>query len=209
MKDNKVIKNIRGVLNYIITVITWSLLCLLVLVAIVFIMYTIDVKKSNNKNSIPMFSAYTIISGSMTPNIDVYDVIIARRVKMEELEKDDIISFRSTDAKFNGAIVTHRIVEIVDQENGVFRTMGDANNTVDTALTSKENVLGKVAFRIPKLGMIQSFIATKGGWLIFILIPCLAIISYDIVKIGKMAKNKSVKKISDIKEKRNNKNNGK
>ena len=59
-------------------------------------------------------------------------------------------------------------------------------------------IIGEVIFKIPKIGYIQSILATKGGLIIVVLIPCLAILSYDIVKLGKNVKNKVVKKKSEV-----------
>ena len=79
-----------------------------------------------------------------------------------------------------------------------FQTKGDANNTADFTLAEDTNIIGEVIFKIPKIGYIQSILATKGGLIIVVLIPCLAILSYDIVKLGKNVKNKVVKKKSEV-----------
>ena len=65
-------------------------------------------------------------------------------------------------------------------------------------LAEDTNIIGEVIFKIPKIGYIQSILATKGGLIIVVLIPCLAILSYDIVKLGKNVKNKVVKKKSEV-----------
>ena len=38
---------------------------------------------------------------------------------------------------------------------------------------------------IPKIGYLQAFIATSIGWLVVIVIPCLGIIIYDVIKLIK------------------------
>ena len=53
------------------------------------------------------------------------------------------------------------------------------------------NILGKVILKIPKLGYIQDILSSKGGLIILVLIPCLAILSYDIMKILKRVGRKS------------------
>ena len=60
------------------------------------------------------------------------------------------------------------------------------------------NIIGEVIFKIPKLGYVQSVLATKGGLIIVVLIPCLAILSYDIVKLGRNIKKKADKKKSEL-----------
>lgn len=183
-------------LKGIMTVLSYSALILLILIAVVFIVYLVDVKVQKSKGGVakPLFGAYVIISGSMEPNIHVYDVIVAKRADTKDLKKGDVITFYSNDNRFYGVTVTHRIIEVIDAEKGIFRTQGDANNIADEALTIKENIVGKVIMRIPQLGRIQFFVSSKGGWLLVILIPCLAVISYDIVKIFKLVGNKTVAK---------------
>ena len=186
--------------KYISTIVTYSALIILIIIGIIFTLYVVDVKIQQSKGGVakPLLGAYVIVSGSMEPNIHVYDVIISKKVDPSTLEKGDVITFLSNDTRFYGATVTHRIIQEVDKSKGIFRTQGDANNVSDEALTVGDNILGKVVMRIPQLGRIQSFIATKAGWLIAILIPCLAIISYDIVKLAKLLGTKS-KKVNNVK----------
>ena len=60
-------------------------------------------------------------------------------------------------------------------------------------LANSDNVFGKVIIRIPKLGYLQDLLATSGGWIIVVLIPCLAILSVDIMKVGKKIISKGKK----------------
>ena len=194
--DKKVFDILKKVGKYILDVITYSCLIILIIIGIMLAVYVIDnrVQASKGGTSKPLFNAYVVISGSMEPKIHVYDVIISRRIDSSELKKGDTMTFYSSDPRLNGAIVTHRIVEVIDKEKGIFRTKGDANNVADDALTTDADIIGKVAFRIPQLGRIQYFVASTGGWLIAVICPCLAIISYDIVKIVKMTGQKVKKK---------------
>ena len=112
-----------------------------------------------------------------------------------------IITFLSSDPRLSNIIVTHRIkAKYYDATTNkyTFQTKGDANNTADFTLAEDTNIIGEVIFKIPKIGYIQSILATKGGLIIVVLIPCLAILSYDIVKLGKNVKNKVVKKKSEV-----------
>ncbi len=192
----------KKIWKYVSTILSYSALVILIIIGIIFTLYVIDVKVQESKGGTakPLFGAYVIISGSMEPNIHVYDVIISKRVDPSTLEVGDVITFHSNDTRFYGETVTHRIVEEVDPEKGIYRTKGDANNVEDEALTVGENIMGKVVMRIPQLGRVQSFIATKGGWFIVILIPCLCVISYDIVKIMKLVGKKGKQKLENKKK---------
>lgn len=196
------VNTLKKAWKYFSTIVTYSLLMILIIIGIIFTIYVVDVKTQQAKGGVPkpLIGAYVIISGSMEPNIHVYDVILSKKVDPSTLKKGDVITFLSNDSRFYGATVTHRIIQEVDKSKGIFRTQGDANNVADEALTVGENILGRVVMRIPQLGRVQSFIASKAGWLIAILIPCLTIISYDIVKLVKLLGTKTKKQNVNIKK---------
>ena len=83
----------------------------------------------------------------------------------------------------NCQILSCRIIGI--NEDGTFKTKGDANNVADASLVPNDNVLGKVILKIPKLGYLQDLLASKVGLILVVLIPSLAILSYDIMKVFK------------------------
>lgn len=191
----------KKILKYLSTILSYSALVILIIIAMIFTFYVVDVKVQQSKGltAKPLFGAYVIISGSMEPKIHVYDVVVSKRVDPTTLNRGDVITFYSNDQRFYGETVTHRIIEVVDRSKGIYRTQGDANNISDDALTSGENIVGKVVMKIPQLGRVQSIVATKAGWFILILIPCLCVISYDIVKIFKLVGKKSKIKLSKSK----------
>ena len=148
-----------------------------------------------------MLLAYVVLTGSMVPEIMPKDVVVTKKREAKDLEVGDIITFLSSDPRLSNIIVTHRIkAKYYDATTNkyTFQTKGDANNTADFTLAEDTNIIGEVIFKIPKIGYIQSILATKGGLIIVVLIPCLAILSYDIVKLGKNVKNKVVKKKSEV-----------
>ena len=187
MKDGK---NKNWVIKYISKVFSWFLLTILVLVAGFLVYYVVatNIYARKGEEFKPKFSLYTIISPSMVPNINVYDVIFDVRVDdLTKLKEGDVITFVSSGYLNEGMTVTHRIVDIITTDEGLkFRTKGDNNLVPDSALVEPGNVIGKTLFKIPQLGRVQSLLATKGGWLFLVLLPALAIIIYDIIKIIKL-----------------------
>jgi len=177
-------------LKFILSVLSYALFIFLLLVGAVLLYYVADMKIKQSRGEIPnpKFNAYVVLTGSMVPEILINDVVVTKRVENKELKVNDIITFVSSDPRFSGYVITHRIREVfVDPKTGEYsyQTKGDANNTVDITHAKGSNVLGKVILKIPKLGYLQQFLATQGGWIIVILVPCLAILSYDIVKLIK------------------------
>ena len=163
-----------------------------------FAAYFIDQKMAASKGEFrqPLFGAYVIISESMIPSINVYDAVVTMRTSQEDIEKYDIITFLSKEIHTAGTPITHRVIEIVhdpDDENKIlgYRTKGDHNNTPDFALISPNEVIGKVVFRIPLIGYLQTFMTKPIGWVLIIVLPCLLIIGGDVLKLIKSKEENS------------------
>lgn len=99
------------------------------------------------------FRTFTVMSGSMEPNLPVGAMIYVKPVDYKTLKVGDVISYVAGDDK---TIVTHRIDEIevdgADANVLRFRTKGDANATADSKLVHYKNVLGTPIITIPFIG---------------------------------------------------------
>lgn len=193
----KLVQPKTSLTKFVIGVVSYAFFIFLVLILVTLLTYVLDIKIRAAKGdySSPTFNAYVVLTGSMLPEIQVKDVVVTKKVDASELEKGDIITFASSDSRFLGTIITHRIIKKNQDKDGniTFQTQGDNNNVADSALVQPNNIYGKVILKIPKLGYLQDFLATQGGWIIVILLPCMAVISYDIVKITKGLKRKKNK----------------
>ncbi len=192
MEEDKKIKR-KKIFKMIYKVISYTIICILMAIAAFLIFYVVSGKIAQKQGKKPLFGLYTIISPSMTGTLNVYDVAFTMRVDTDKLKEGDIITFYSTNSFFGGTPITHRIIEIVDVPDSgkMFRVKGDANPKADEEKVIPSNVVGKVMFKIPQLGRVQFFLASKGGWIIAIMIPALVIISYDIYKIFRLVLLKS------------------
>ena len=103
------------------------------------------------------FKTFTIITGSMSPNIEVDDIVITKEVRAIELNRDDIISFKNGENT-----VTHRIVDIQETGKGrIFTTKGDGNDVSDLERVRYDQIEGKYIGRIPKAGIIMEYFKNK------------------------------------------------
>jgi signal peptidase len=127
-------------------------------------------------------SFFTIQGGSMMPTIPIGSVVAAKSVEASAIKVGDIITFRTgTQAD---KVVTHRVVEVANGSGPLsFRTAGDANDNPDVNAVPAENVLGRAWFHVPFLGYLSSFVTTKLGFILLILIPGIFIISLEIRNI--------------------------
>lgn len=181
--NNRIVKTVLKVLS-------WIVLIFLILLATILIYYVVSSKiyEAKGKKYEPLISLYTIISPSMEPNINVYDVVLTKRVKPDEIKEGDVITFISSSTLGEGLTITHRVKSVIKTEGDIkFRTQGDNNPIPDSALVTSNNLLGKVVFTIPFLGYIQFMLQSKSGWLFFLLIPAIIVVIYDVVKVIKLS----------------------
>ena len=117
-------------------------------------------------------ASYVVLSGSMEPDISPGDAVIVKAVDPAAIDSGDVITFkRSADS----TPVTHRVVEVVDSEDGLaFRTKGDANDSPDPALVPADSVTGKVWVVIPYLGHVVLFANTTEGMALLVGLPVVA-----------------------------------
>lgn len=192
-KETKKSSGIKLFFKLVATIISWVFFVVLLIILALLIIYfvSIKIKEAKGDTSPPQFGIYVILTGSMRPLIEPGDAVVIHYEKPENLKKGDIITFMSTSSSQMGLTVTHRIIDVIKAEGKIlFKTKGDANNTIDDAVVEAANVKGKVFMKIPYIGFVQQFVATKGGWLILILIPCFIIISIDLVKLVKLLSKK-------------------
>lgn len=198
MEEDKSIK-VKKILKKCTKFISYSLICILMIISSFMIFYFVTTKiyKENGKN--PPFALYTVVSSSMEPSINVYDVVFIKKVDSDKLKENDIITFYSSNTFFGNTPITHRIVEVIKEDGIKFRVKGDANKIEDEELVLSENILGRVYFKLPGFGKIQFFLASKWGLLLAILIPAIIILFYDIFKVGKVVYvNKKLKEIEEL-----------
>ena len=196
IEEKSVWQKIKWWCNFITTVIMNSIIVILVLVGILFLAYYIDVTKNVNSGNWqpPLFGAYVIVSPSMEPTIHVNDAILVKRT--DDLKIGDICTYYSKNPKYNGIMVTHRIIGTNVNENGelVYIFKGDSNYSADELAVSSDQIYGKVIMRIPKIGYIQHFLSQAYGWIIAIVVPCVGIITFDIMKLIRSATLKRKKR---------------
>ncbi|KKQ02045.1 MAG: Type I signal peptidase [Candidatus Roizmanbacteria bacterium GW2011_GWA2_36_23] len=132
----------------------------------------------SNTNMLGGYKSFLVQSGSMEPTIMIGDIIISH--KQYQYNKNDVVTFMNADQR----VVTHRIIEAsVSKDKTSFITKGDANRSEDSDLITDENIIGKVIFIIPKLGYLVGFIKTPIGLVVFMVLPALALIVNELVKI--------------------------
>lgn len=106
------------------------------------------------------YEQYVVVSGSMEPAIPVGSLVMAKPVKPAELQVGDVIVFYTE--RHIDTPVTHRVVENRIDEREVI-TKGDANAANDINPVLYENIDGKVARHIPRIGFMVGLFGTVMG----------------------------------------------
>lgn len=127
----------------------------------------------------PMVVLSGSMSGEAEDHIEIGDLIFVGKADPKALQAGDVIAFMEGDV-----VVTHRIVEVGTAEDGSleYTTKGDANNAIDLRPVAEEDLVGIYRFRIPGVGNFAMFLQTPLGMILFIGVPLLAFIIYDIIR---------------------------
>ena len=136
---------------------------------------------------------YVVSSGSMIPNLEIFDVIVVQgHVNFDQLKVGDIIVFNRPDG--HDKVIVHRVAEILNKDPLVIRTKGDANPGsipgTDFPIT-KGDYIGKVVYVIPQIGYVTRILTPPINYIIIAVIV-------GIMLVKQFGKPKSdIEKLSD------------
>ncbi len=104
---------------------------------------------------------YVVSSGSMVPELNVYDILVVQaNDPFESVRLGDIIVFDRPSG--SERVIVHRVVSIIDEDPYTLRTKGDANPAsipgTDFPITADE-YLGTVSYVIPQAGFVTQIFA--------------------------------------------------
>ncbi|MGI0047388.1 MAG: signal peptidase I [Nitrosotalea sp.] len=120
---------------------------------------------------------YVVSSGSMVPNLNVFDVIVVNgNVPFDQLKLGDIIVFH---APSENIVIVHRVAEIINQNPLTIRTKGDANPGsipgVDYPIM-KGDYIGKVVYVVPQIGYVTRILTPPINYVIIAVIVAIMIV---------------------------------
>ena len=124
-----------------------------------------------------------VLTDSMYPVIESGDLIICHTEEPENIQVGDVIAF--FDPAGNGSsIVTHRVVEVTEQDGKIaWRTKGDNNNTEDRLLVPADKLVAVYEdTRLAGFGNVALFMQTTPGLIVCVVCPILLLVGYDMVR---------------------------
>ena len=126
---------------------------------------------------------YVVASGSMIPELQVYDVLVVQgHVPFEDIKIGDIIVFDRPTG--HDRVIVHRVVAITDDNPKTIRTKGDNNVAsipgTDFPITENEYI-GKVEYKIPQIGYVTQILKPPTNYILIVLVIGIMIIK-EIIK---------------------------
>lgn len=115
---------------------------------------------------------YVVSSGSMVPELQVFDVLVVQgNDPFESVSVGDIIVFDRPAGQ--DRVIVHRVAAIINEDPLTIRTKGDANPTsipgTDFPITEQEYI-GKVAYVIPQVGYVTRVLTPPINYIIIAII---------------------------------------
>ena len=149
--------------------ILFILLYILLIPTILFSLFLIIIELGNSKEGPSFFNIelYTVISESMSPRLNINDIVIVKKgYEIESYKKGNIITFIR-----GNEVITHRIDRVISADmRPAFITKGDNNKVEDEDLVKYEDIIGKVVLTMPKIGALVNLLKNK---FFFVSILCL------------------------------------
>lgn len=160
-------------------------------------------------NSILGFRTYVIASNSMAPVLKYGDVILIKEINYDDIKVNDIITYKGISGEFKGKVITHRVIDIVyNEDTKVLKTKGEANDGIDPDVHESQ-VYGKLVYKFVLISLISKVVRNKIGFVLFVFIPFALIFVLEVINMTKETKRmeleKMVKKQLEELKKLNNK----
>ena len=123
-----------------------------------------------------------VLTGSMEPAVATGDVVIESRISPLEAKVGDVVTFR--DPERPDRLITHRVRRVRTKADEIsFTTKGDANNTAETWKIPRHGGIGRVEYRVPKLGYVVAWISGPAARLLLVVIPALLLGFFELRRI--------------------------
>ncbi|MBE6957932.1 MAG: signal peptidase I [Ruminococcaceae bacterium] len=156
----------------------FSTVCLAL--AMILCVFVVSQVLSQGYVSIGGYSVFRVVTPSMEPTLPVGALLLSQEVPISEVQVDDIVVFRSKQSDMLGAVITHRVINILENANGeiFLETKGDNNNYPDASYVEQKNIIGRVVIHTGDGNVFSEVIGgltSPMGFFAFIVFPCLIV----------------------------------
>lgn len=176
MKISKIIKKIA------------SILCMCLIALEILVISVIVVSKMSGKvPSVFGYNMYVVASPSMTPELEIGDIVISKTYDGGELAVGDVVQFVSKSGESQGKIITHKIIWIGGENDDEIITKGVANVQADAPI-NRSDVMSVVKYKTVVIDKIYGLLSSTWGFVFLVMIPLVAMIALEIISLSKNIK---------------------
>jgi len=171
--------------------------------AIVVMIFTIVAVSTFDRadRSVFGYKMLIVMSDSMSAtDFKAGDLIFVKETDTTTLKVGDIITYISKASENYGEMVTHKIRKVTTDKTGKrgFVTYGTTTGVDDAMVVSEGQVVGKYQAKWSGVGRMFHFLKTVPGYLLFILLPFLVLITFQVLDCIRQVKEKRAKRLSQI-----------
>ncbi len=150
---------------------------LLFVLSIVICVFILAQKFVFKKDGIFGYRTFVIVTSSMSPNLEVGDVILVKKVEPKTIKEGDIVTYQGLESDFKGKTVTHMVktVDVSDTGEYLFYTKGTVTNMIDPVVKGSQ-IYGKLVYRMFLISLVSKIIRSKIGFVILVFIPLIIIL---------------------------------
>ncbi|MBQ7810454.1 MAG: signal peptidase I [Clostridia bacterium] len=188
---------LKKVFRILRTVLCWLCIALLLIVVI----SLVTAKIQGSYPSVFGHSIYRVSSGSMSPELEVGDVILGKSVSDPmDIKVGDIVTYKGS-GELSGMLITHKVIVAPEEVDGVLtlQTKGIANEIPDSPI-SAERVVSVVVCEVEFLAAFYNFFFSPWGLLTVIALIILVFIDEVIAIIRNLTGNDLKTEKKDINE---------
>lgn len=145
----------------------------------------------NNSVGFGSYKMFTVATGSMVPDYNIYDVIIVKDVDINTIKVGDDLVYLGNKDDYKDKIITHRVIKI-NRSGGRYNfiTKGIANTEEDPTV-SEDQVYGVVSYKSTVLSFLSHIMNNAYGLYFLVFVPIAFLIFLEILDKIKEKENGS------------------
>lgn len=161
-------------LSFIIRSITW-------LVASLVVILIVTQRVFNNEFALGNYRIFTIVSGSMLPEYQLFDVILVGSKDCADIKiGDDLVYMGSVD-DYAGKIITHRVINIASEDGKYLFTTKGINNPLEDPVVEEDQIYGVVKYKTVILSILSKIINNSYGFYFLVFVPITLLIFLELM----------------------------
>lgn len=179
----------------------------IVVIVVIFCAFALLQKTILKDDGVFGYRSYVIVSDSMSPELEIGDVILVRNTELADIKVGDVLTYEGMVSDFAGKIITHRVKSIAIEDGEYIFYCQGVNNTLSDPAVYQSQVVGVMAHKFIILSFFSRLIRNGFAFVLVILVPLGFLLVYEMKNMGKEIKSdvkqgkKEKKKKKDREEK--------